>query len=374
MIIQRLSVALGLAVLVLAAATALRYAQSLEIIGMDAARRSMQVMIGLILAGYANFLPKDIGRWQPSALAARRAQAALRVGGWSLTLAGLAYSGLWAFAPISVADVAATAVLATATLVTTIYAAWAFFTCRRSARGSGRPGSASTPESAVGKAALSAALLFFAAASTTNAQEIRGDWQGTLAAGTVEIRLVLHLTPNEQGGFTATLDSPDQGAIGIGVTAVRLEESTLQFEVPQIGGSYRGTLDAGAGTITGTWSQQGKTLPLDLARPARSSRTRAAKPSDIDGDWAGTLQAVNLRLVLHVQTFEDGTTATLDSPDQGMFGLPVTSVTRDGTTLRFEMKQLGASIRGAVDAGLTAIEGTWSQLGTDLPLVLQRVR
>jgi hypothetical protein len=49
----------------------------------------MQVMIGVILAAYANLMPKDLGQWRASARAAARSQSALRVGGWSLTLGGL---------------------------------------------------------------------------------------------------------------------------------------------------------------------------------------------------------------------------------------------------------------------------------------------
>ena len=97
----------------------------------DAATRTMQVLIGLTLAAYANVMPKDIGRWRASQRAAARSQSALRVGGWSLTLAGLGYAGLWAFAPIAFADVAAIVVVATATLVTIGYSVWAFAGCRR---------------------------------------------------------------------------------------------------------------------------------------------------------------------------------------------------------------------------------------------------
>jgi hypothetical protein len=81
-------------------------------------------MIGLILAAYSNLMPKDIGRWRASALAMARAQSALRIGGWSLTLAGLASAGLWAFAPLAAADVASIAVVASAMLITLGYGGW----------------------------------------------------------------------------------------------------------------------------------------------------------------------------------------------------------------------------------------------------------
>ena len=131
MMLKRTSIALALGAFILAAAAALRYAEGLEIISGDGARRTMQVLIGLMLAAYANVMPKDIGRWRASARAAARSQSALRVGGWSLTLAGLGYAGLWTFAPIAVADVAAMVVVATATLVTIGYGVWARVSCRR---------------------------------------------------------------------------------------------------------------------------------------------------------------------------------------------------------------------------------------------------
>lgn len=131
MILKRTSVSLALAVFILAASAALSYAQDLGSISPDAARRAMQVMIGLILAAYANLMPKDVGPWRASARAAARSQSALRVGGWSLTLAGLGYAGLWAVAPIAFADVASMVIVAVATLVTVGYGVRAFASCRR---------------------------------------------------------------------------------------------------------------------------------------------------------------------------------------------------------------------------------------------------
>jgi hypothetical protein len=130
MILKRTSIAVAIAVLILGTAAGLNYAQSLGLIGPDAAKRTMQVMIGLVLAAYANLMPKDVGRWRASTVAAARAQSTLRVGGWSMTLAGLAHAGLWAFAPLAVADIAAMIVVAAAMLITMGYAGWTLRACR----------------------------------------------------------------------------------------------------------------------------------------------------------------------------------------------------------------------------------------------------
>jgi hypothetical protein len=130
MILKRTSFAIALAVLLLGTAAALSYAQDLGLIGPDTAKRTIQVMIGLQLAAYANLMPKDVGRWRSSPLAMARAQSALRVGGWSITLAGLAHAGLWAFAPLAVANVAAMIAVASALLITIGYAGRMLLACR----------------------------------------------------------------------------------------------------------------------------------------------------------------------------------------------------------------------------------------------------
>jgi len=220
-------------------------------------------------------------------------------------------------------------------------------------------------------------LAVLAGAGAADAQTIAGDWQGTLAAGGAEFRLVFHFTPDGTDGFAATLDSPDQGATGIPVASVSLANAALKVDLPQIMASYTGTVNAGTTAIAGTFSQGGMSFPLNLARPqATATVRRVPKPSDIDGDWEGTLTAggVALRVVFHLRTFEDGMTATMDSPDQNAIGLPVGKVGRTGSTLDLEMKQLAGGFSGTIDAALATIDGTWTQAGNSLPLVLKRVR
>ena len=131
MIVKRFGVAIALAVIFLASVAALRYAANQGIIGEDVATRAVQVVIGLGLAAYANIIPKQVGGPRRSAEAETRAQAAQRVGGWSITLAGLIHAGLWAFAPLSLANPASMVVVGGAVILTLGHAFWCF-TARRS--------------------------------------------------------------------------------------------------------------------------------------------------------------------------------------------------------------------------------------------------
>lgn len=222
------------------------------------------------------------------------------------------------------------------------------------------------------------AALVLLAACLAQAQDIVGDWQGTLNAGGAELRLVLHITKAADGTFKATLDSIDQpGANGIPVNSVTLKDSKLSLDVAAVHGTYEGKVAADAKTITGTWTQ-GAALPLEFKRATAPIKTehKPAKPSDIDGAWMGSLDtgAIQLRVVFHIVNTEDGLTATMDSPDQGQNGLPTTSVTRDGATLKIEAKGIGGVFEGKIAADLSSIDGKWSQGGATMPLVLKRVK
>lgn len=221
------------------------------------------------------------------------------------------------------------------------------------------------------------ATLAASMASVAHTQDIAGDWQGTLKAGPGELRLVLHITRNNDGSFKASMDSVDQGANGIPVSSISLKNSKLSLEVEAVKGSYEGKVDASATAITGQWTQ-GQSAPLDFHRaigPVKNEH-KPAKPSDMDGDWLGTLDAgtVKLRIAFHIVNSEDGLTATMDSLDQDVKGLPVTAVTRDGTSIKMELKQIGGVFEGKISQDLASIEGTWSQAGNALPLTLKRVK
>ena len=142
-------------------------------------------------------------------------------------------------------------------------------------------------------------------------QDIVGDWNATLQINGAELRLVMHLTKADSGALKATLDSVDQGANGIPVTSATLKDSKLKLVVEDIHGEYEGTVNAGATSISGTWTQ-GNAFPLEFHRGPLKTEHKPAKPSDIDGAWLGTLDmgAAKLRLVFHIVNTEDGLTAT----------------------------------------------------------------
>ena len=60
--------------------------------------------------------------------------------------------------------------------------------------------------------------------------------------------------------------------------------------------------------------------------------------------------------------------ATLDSPDEGLSGLKLSSVVIDQSRLAFELKVSNAKYEGKLNAAGTEATGTWSQRGASMPL------
>lgn len=91
-LIEGVTWALGIIAVALTASVA----RKLGFLEGDTAERLVIGLNGLMVAWYGNRMPKA---FVPNAQARR----ARRVGGWSMVVSGLAYAGLWAFAPMTVA-------------------------------------------------------------------------------------------------------------------------------------------------------------------------------------------------------------------------------------------------------------------------------
>ena len=103
-------------------------------------------------------------------------------------------------------------------------------------------------------------------ASKEVVQKMAGTWNGALATGGPVLHLRINLTKTANGTATGTMDSLDQGANGLPLSAIALKTGKVRFEVPGVGGVYEATLAADGATLTGHWQQNGQTLPLDFQK------------------------------------------------------------------------------------------------------------
>ncbi len=94
---------------------------------------------------------------------------------------------------------------------------------------------------------------------------IEGNWLGTLDVGGVKLRLVLKVAKTT-GGYTAKLDSIDQGANNLPIDSINLEGNKLRFSATQFGMSYEGTLDEKWSEANGRLKQFAASTPFVFKR------------------------------------------------------------------------------------------------------------
>lgn len=92
-----------------------------------------------------------------------------------------------------------------------------------------------------------------------------GIWQGTLSIQDEKLTIAFHISSNADGSFSATLDSPDQGAVGVPFdnVVVNKKKKTVRLDAKDIQASFFGSLEED-GTIIGHWAQGEIVLPLRL--------------------------------------------------------------------------------------------------------------
>jgi pimeloyl-ACP methyl ester carboxylesterase len=208
---------------------------------------------------------------------------------------------------------------------------------------------------------------------------LTGAWEGTLTVPGAALTIVFHFSA-EDGSYSGTMDSPDQGAVGIPLGNVTLINGQLVAMVPSAAGEYRGEL-SDDGTIAGTWSQAGQSFPLNLARAAQEEKeveeTPMTRPDlDVRGSWLGRLQTPGdgpvLRVVFNIRGGDDGAlTGTLDSPDQGARDIPLGEISGSGSSVVIDVPAVMGSYQGTIEADRSSIKGTWTQGGMDMPLTLE---
>ncbi len=101
------------------------------------------------------------------------------------------------------------------------------------------------------------------AVASLQAQDIVGSWSGQLKAGGMEIRLIFNVEKSGEG-YTATMDSPDQGAFGIACDRTDFSENSLEIELKSLRAKYSGQLTGDS--IDGTFTQMGMKFPLVLTK------------------------------------------------------------------------------------------------------------
>ena len=115
----------------------------------------------------------------------------------------------------------------------------------------------------------------FAAAEKPSS--VDGIWLGTLEAGGAKLRIQVQVRSDRAGKEYCSLDSLDQGAMGLPCDNVQFGGTHFSFEVPTVHGRWSGTLAESGNELNGTWSQ-GKNFLLRLTRQTAALTVKASAP------------------------------------------------------------------------------------------------
>ncbi|MEQ8530538.1 MAG: CocE/NonD family hydrolase, partial [Imperialibacter sp.] len=94
---------------------------------------------------------------------------------------------------------------------------------------------------------------------------------------------------------------------------------------------------------------------------------------DITGQWSGILkvQGIQLRVVFNINKAEDGYRSTMDSPDQGARGIPVTTTSFENAALKFTVANAGIVYEGVLGSDGVVV-GSFKQAGQSFSMNLSR--
>ncbi len=127
---------------------------------------------------------------------------------------------------------------------------------------------------ALGALALTLAVIPLAGRAESSAGRApEGIWQGSVAG----VRLIVNVGRASDGRLTGTMDSPDQGAMGLAIDTLDFAGDSLHFELRRLRASYAGRMNGEGSELSGNWSQSGFSLPLVLKRLEKAPEFRRSQ-------------------------------------------------------------------------------------------------
>lgn len=123
---------------------------------------------------------------------------------------------------------------------------------------------------------MSIAVLLLVTCVSLQAQELSGSYTGTLDVQGTKLELTYNITKTPDG-YTATLDVPAQGASGIELDSVVLQDNEVSIKSAKMQMAFTGTLSKDK--IDGTYEQMGQKYPLSLKKTVKTLPGNPKLPS-----------------------------------------------------------------------------------------------
>lgn len=185
-----------------------------------------------------------------------------------------------------------------------------------------------------------------------------GDWMGELQIPNSSLRLWLAVERDTNGKLQANIDSVDQTpGKKMVVEDISVQDNELSFKIPRISAKYTGKWDEQTQQWQGRF-KQGRSFDLNFSRGKPQ-----ADPTypELNGKWQTEISGHPL--IVRIETNQMGTKAVLDSPDEGVTGLPISALTLNNGEMSFIIPTAKVTFKGDLNPSASEFSGKWVQQG-----------
>ena len=209
---------------------------------------------------------------------------------------------------------------------------------------------------------------------------VAGHWEGSIEVPSGPFKVIVDIDKNSSGAWIGDIDLPSQGVKDMPFDSITVTGSSITFVLVAIQGGpkFQGKLSDDGDTISGEFSQGANSYPFSLKRAGEPHvyvpTKNAALPENFSGRWEGTLESMGktLHLVFNLANTDGAASGTIDSPDQGAIGLPMTEIAASENSIKIAVKIVNGTYAGKLSEDGQIITGEWSQGGAALALVLKK--
>lgn len=187
---------------------------------------------------------------------------------------------------------------------------------------------------------------------------LAGDYSGMVGPQ----QATLHLKVEASGALKGTLDHLDPRSPWMFTLAeIHLQGQSLNFTIPSVNATWKGTTSLDGSSLTGTWIQKGGSWLVSFVR---QKFIPASKPSPVDGIWLGEIPVAgsfSTRVQVVVKSDSDGgeycTTDALDTYDMD---LQCAKVVFAGDDFSFDIPAIGEHWAGRLSPDGRLLTGNLS--------------
>jgi hypothetical protein len=227
---------------------------------------------------------------------------------------------------------------------------------------------------------VSLLFIFIAISNAQTKVTPAGRWEGSITTPTGALKVIVDLDRDDKGIWIGDIDIPDQGVKDLPLRDVSVSGDAVSFGLPAGPGEpmFKGKVSPDGSTISGDFSQSGSNVPFSLKRTGEAKVNLPGKnpelPEKFTGKWEGKLDTPggSLSLVFNLSNKDGSAIGTIDSPDQGAVGIPISLISASDSSIKIGVQLVSGEYKGKLGEDGKTLTGDWSQGGQTLPLVLKK--